>query len=160
MFSVSIKRETIQEVKDFLTGERKENPEEKWIITDNPKLKIIDEDIFNKVKKIKLSRVNMFNLTGKRKSDKHIFSKLIKCSCCGYSFGRQVRTYQNTYIKWVCSGRNKNGTGSCTNKTVIDESANNFDTIIFSAGKIGYQVQVSLEDLAKVIRFELWDISE
>ena len=45
-------------------------------------------------------------------------------------------------------------------KTVVDEAAKNFDTIIFSAGKIGYQVQVSLEDLAKVIRFEVADISE
>ena len=45
-------------------------------------------------------------------------------------------------------------------KTVIDEAAKNFDTIIFSAGKIGYQVQLSLADLERVIRFELGDISE
>lgn len=44
-------------------------------------------------------------------------------------------------------------------KTVIDESAGNFNTIIFSAGKIGYQVEVSLNELEKVIRFELNDIS-
>ena len=43
-------------------------------------------------------------------------------------------------------------------KTVIDISAKNFDTIIFSAGKIGYQVELSLEDLGKVIEFELFDI--
>lgn len=39
--------------------------------------------------------------------------------------------------------------------TTIDESAKNFETIIFSAGKIGYQVEMSLESLGKVIRFEL-----
>lgn len=44
-------------------------------------------------------------------------------------------------------------------KTVIDESANDFETIIFSAGKIGYQVEVSLSDLQKVIRFELGQIT-
>ena len=43
-------------------------------------------------------------------------------------------------------------------RTVNDESAKNFDMIIFSAGKIGYQVEVSLEDLKKVIKFELHDI--
>lgn len=43
-------------------------------------------------------------------------------------------------------------------KTVIDLSAQNFDTIIFSAGKIGYQVEVSLDDLKKIIDFELCDI--
>ena len=38
-------------------------------------------------------------------------------------------------------------------KTVIDISAEKYETIIFSAGKIGYQVEMSLEDLSKVIRF-------
>lgn len=42
--------------------------------------------------------------------------------------------------------------------TTIDKSAQNFDTIIFSAGKIGYQVEVSLEDLSKVIRFKLEEL--
>lgn len=36
--------------------------------------------------------------------------------------------------------------------TVIDETAKNFDTIIFSAGKIGYQVEVKNSDLEKVIK--------
>lgn len=43
-------------------------------------------------------------------------------------------------------------------KTVIDESAKNFNMIIFSAGKIGYQVEISLADLKKVIDFELSNI--
>jgi Cys-tRNA(Pro)/Cys-tRNA(Cys) deacylase len=42
--------------------------------------------------------------------------------------------------------------------TTIDESATKFETIIFSAGKIGYQVEVSVEQLKKVIRFSLADI--
>jgi len=44
--------------------------------------------------------------------------------------------------------------------TTIDETAKEWDTIIFSAGKIGYQVEVSLENLEKVIRFELKDICD
>lgn len=43
-------------------------------------------------------------------------------------------------------------------KTIIDISAKEFDTIIFSGGKIGYQVEASLEDLQKVIDFILEDI--
>ena len=43
-------------------------------------------------------------------------------------------------------------------KTVIDSSAKNFDMIIFSAGKIGYQVELSLVDLKKIIDFDLYDI--
>lgn len=45
-----------------------------------------------------------------------------------------------------------------TFKTVIDKSATSFDTIIFSGGKIGYQVEVFISDLNKVITFELGDI--
>ena len=44
-------------------------------------------------------------------------------------------------------------------RTIIDISAKEFTTIIFSAGKIGYQVELSLEQLKKVINFDLPDIS-
>lgn len=43
--------------------------------------------------------------------------------------------------------------------TTIDCSAENFDTIFFSGGKIGFQVELSLNDLKKVIKFQLKDIS-
>ena len=39
--------------------------------------------------------------------------------------------------------------------TTFDSSCNNFDTIIFSAGKIGYQVQVKVSDLESVIRLQV-----
>ncbi len=42
--------------------------------------------------------------------------------------------------------------------TVIHLSAESFASIIFSAGKIGYQVQVSLTDLQKVVPFQVADI--
>ena len=42
--------------------------------------------------------------------------------------------------------------------TVIDSSAQNFDTIIFSAGRIGYQVQVAVSDLAKIISLSFADV--
>lgn len=43
-------------------------------------------------------------------------------------------------------------------RTVIHISASEFEKIIFSAGKIGYQVEVSLDDLKKIIKFDLFDI--
>ncbi|WP_196000234.1 Cys-tRNA(Pro) deacylase [Clostridium sp. 1001271B_151109_B4] len=43
-------------------------------------------------------------------------------------------------------------------KTVIDISAEDYDAIIFSAGKIGYQVEMSLSELSKVIRFTTAEI--
>ena len=43
-------------------------------------------------------------------------------------------------------------------RTVIDISAKVFDTILFSGGKIGYQIETSLDELKKIIRFEHADI--
>lgn len=43
-------------------------------------------------------------------------------------------------------------------KTVIHDSADSFDTIIFSAGKIGYQVEVAPTELKKVIPFEYAEV--
>ena len=45
-------------------------------------------------------------------------------------------------------------------KTVIDSSAEEWSTIIFSAGKIGYQVEVAPADLKKVIPYEFGDITQ
>lgn len=45
-------------------------------------------------------------------------------------------------------------------RTVIDASAGGLDTIIFSGGKIGYQVETSLDELKKALGFELEDIQE
>ncbi len=44
-------------------------------------------------------------------------------------------------------------------KTVIDSSATEFNTIIFSGGKIGFQVEVALDDLNRVIRYELGTVA-
>lgn len=44
--------------------------------------------------------------------------------------------------------------------TTFDRSAGEFDKIIFSGGKIGYQVELSLEDLKRVIPFRVDDIAE
>ena len=43
--------------------------------------------------------------------------------------------------------------------TVIDSSALDFDTIIFSAGKIGYQVELSPDNLKKVINYSAAEIT-
>ena len=43
-------------------------------------------------------------------------------------------------------------------RTAIHQSAAEFDTILFSGGKIGYQIELSLENLKKVIPFQLADL--
>jgi len=43
-------------------------------------------------------------------------------------------------------------------KTFVHETAKNFDTIFFSAGKVGYQVEVKPGDLEKVIPITYADV--
>ena len=45
-------------------------------------------------------------------------------------------------------------------ETVIHVTAETFDTILFSGGKIGYQVELSLDNLRKVIPRKTADIAE
>ena len=42
--------------------------------------------------------------------------------------------------------------------TFIHETAENFDTILFSGGRIGFQIELPLTDLKKVIKIEAADI--
>ena len=44
-------------------------------------------------------------------------------------------------------------------RTFFDETAMLFDTIFFSAGKIGYQVEMSPSDIDKIIPFEYKDLT-
>lgn len=43
--------------------------------------------------------------------------------------------------------------------TTFQKEAEEYDTIMFSAGKIGYQVEMNLKDLAKVIPYKTGDIT-
>ena len=43
--------------------------------------------------------------------------------------------------------------------TVIDQSAAAFDTIFFSGGRIGFQIETSLEELKKVLSFRMEDVA-
>ena len=110
-----------QEVVDFLTGQRSEKDETEWLVMERPDLRIVDDETFEKAQEILYSRHKSFNMTHERQSNKHLFSTIIKCKECGWSFRRTVRTYKNTYVKWVCSGHNGRGADSCPNAVSIDE---------------------------------------
>lgn len=110
-----------QEVADFLTGQRANKDETEWMVVERPELRIIDDKTFEKAQEILHSRHSAFNMTRERHSNKHLFSTLIKCKECGWSFRRTVRKYKNTYIRWVCSGHNGRGADSCPNAVTVDE---------------------------------------
>lgn len=112
------------EVTDFITGTRKDLPEEEWITVQKPEMRIISDELFNRAQDILAKRSNEFKLNNKREKTEYVFSTLIYCKHCGYSFRRIRRKYTTDgkeYIRWVCSGRNSMGVNHCPNTTVIDE---------------------------------------
>lgn len=112
------------EVTDFITGTRKDLPEEEWIVVEKPEMRIISDELFNRAQEILAQRSNEFKLNNKREKTEYVFSTLIYCKHCGYSFRRIRRKYTEDgkeYIRWVCSGRNSMGVNHCPNTTVIDE---------------------------------------
>ena len=110
-----------EEIADFLTGQRKEKDESEWLVTIRPELRIIEDETFDKAQEILKGRHDSFKLTHERQSNKYLFSTLIKCKDCGWSFRRTVRQYKNTYVRWVCSGHNGRGADSCPNAVTVDE---------------------------------------
>jgi DNA invertase Pin-like site-specific DNA recombinase/uncharacterized small protein (DUF1192 family) len=137
-----------QEVADFLTGKRTDKDETEWYITERPDLCIIEPETFELTQQIMKSRGQMFKLNNERQSNKYLFSTVIKCKDCGWSFRRNVRTYKNTYVRWVCSNRNGKGADNCPNAVTIDEnelinSLQNYFTEIISQKKNAMQYIIS-----------------
>nr|WP_325220677.1 recombinase family protein [uncultured Oscillibacter sp.] len=111
-----------QEIRDFLTSARADRPEDEWLITDRPELRIVSDEQFRLAAEIRAGRNQMFHQEHKRQSSKYLFSTLIQCKECGWSFRRTSRTYQNTYVRWVCSKRNGQGTAHCENASSVEEN--------------------------------------
>ncbi len=111
-----------QEIADFLTGRRAEKDESEWMVVDKPGLRIIEPETFERAQQVMKSRGRAFKVDKERQSNKYLFSTLIKCKECGWSFRRIVRTYKNTYVRWVCSGHNGHGADNCPNAVTLDEN--------------------------------------
>ncbi|MDR3288611.1 MAG: recombinase family protein [Peptococcaceae bacterium] len=110
-----------EEVTDFLTGKREEKDATEWFVTERPDLRIIEPEQYEQAQRILQARGQIFKVDRVRQSNKHLFSTLIKCKECGWSFRRFERKYKNTYVRWICSGRNGKGAASCPNTTGVGE---------------------------------------
>ena len=95
---------------------------EEWIVTERPDLAIVEESLFYRAQDILHGRYDSFKINRTRQSNRHTFSNLLKCECCGYSFRKaQLRTKTPKH-EWICSNRNYNGVEACPNVTKVDEA--------------------------------------
>ena len=111
------------EVVDFLTGQRREIPEEEQIVVLNENLRIIPDYLYYQAQKIMTENTDRYlePLLKAGNSSKYLYSTLIKCEHCGYSFFRENRLYKNQYIRWKCSGKKTLGSKYCDNMIAVDE---------------------------------------
>lgn len=110
-----------EEVSDFLTGQRKVKEKDAWMVTQRPELRIVEPALFEQARQLMKERGARFKTERSRQSNQHLFSTLIRCKECGWSFRRITRTYQNTYVRWGCSCRNGRGSECCPNSFTIGE---------------------------------------
>ena len=60
---------------------------------------MIEDEVFEKAQEILRGRNDAFNLNHERQSNKYLFSTLIKCKECGWSFPKNSPYLQ----KYVCA---------------------------------------------------------
>ena len=110
------------EIKDFITKERIITDESEWYEVEKPELRIIDLELWQQAQEVNKTNNDKVEQLHKKRSNKHLFSSLITCPVCGYSFRRfTAQRLQYKKIWWSCSGRNHHGANFCTNKTTIPE---------------------------------------
>ena len=95
------------------------NPEELWIVTEDENLRIIDQDLWDRVKKrqaeARTVRDLQFAKTGNplsgAKRPQHLLSGLVVCGACGSNF-------VSAGGRWRCKSANQ---GSCDNKSITGD---------------------------------------
>lgn len=113
------------EVKDYLSGKQVRLPAEENLHHDRPELAVVSKDTWERAQEILSLRRKKYDsgepFRGARFSNKHVFSTLIKCGCCGSSFVRKTYTYVNTRVYWKCRVNDQQTKTACPNTVKIDE---------------------------------------
>ncbi len=114
-------------LKDPDTGKRiaRLNPESEWIRTEVPELRIVGQELWDKVRarQQKLSYNTRKGQFWANQRPRNLFSYLLKCGCCGGGYSKISSTH------YGCStARNK---GTCTNRLSIKQEV--LETAILNA---------------------------
>ena len=92
------------------------NPESEWIRKEVSELRIVDTETWEKAKarqrRARISKRGFWE----HQRPRHLFSKLLKCGCCGGGVAKIGRAH------YGCSAARNKGSAVCTNRRVIDQS--------------------------------------
>ncbi|MBU2994107.1 recombinase family protein, partial [Octadecabacter sp. B2R22] len=106
--------------KDPDTGKRvsRLNPEDEWVKSDVPELRIIEQTLWDaaKARQGALKTKNTGDNIWDRRRPRTLFSGLLKCSCCGGGFSKVSQT------QFGCSTARNKGKALCTNRLTISQT--------------------------------------
>jgi site-specific DNA recombinase len=109
-------------LKDPDTGKRvsRLNPEAEWVVQEVPDLRIVHQDVWDKVKARQQTLAYETsergqNALNERRRPKHLFAGLVKCGCCGGGY-----TMISKDLLGCATSRNK---GTCDNRQNIRRDA-------------------------------------
>ena len=111
------------EIKDCLEGKQVRLPDEENFHHYRPEWAIVSKEAFDRVQILLNERKEKYVSTPQesRRSEKHIFSTLIKCKHCGRSFFQKHYTYVNTRYYWKCQTNDQYTAEKCDNRITITE---------------------------------------
>lgn len=97
------------------TGKRVEriNSSDQWVITEVPELRIVEQELWDKVKARQEVLAKKFTAQAKRRP-KQLLSFLLKCGCCGGGYSKVSAT------RYGCTNARKRG--SCDNRLTIAQT--------------------------------------
>ncbi len=144
-----------QRVDDFLTGSRVDVSPDEWIVTENPGLRIISDELFLQAQQTYADTRKQYPHPHTHQVGAYQFSGLIRCKCCGYHFTRYQRTYKNTYVRWCCANKNLPGGQACPNRTrlkeeELEQGIRNYLSVLLSEQKELQQIMA--EEFERVIQ--------
>ena len=101
------------------------NDESKWIRADVTHLRIIEDELWNRVKSMQRELDEKSPTSAGKQRPKRLFSFLLTCGCCGGGFAMVGRTQAG------CSNARLKGPAVCTNRLCISEMR--LEEIVFGA---------------------------
>ncbi|MEM6550447.1 MAG: recombinase family protein [Pseudomonadota bacterium] len=89
------------------------NPESEWVRVDMPELRIIDQDVWDKVKARQSETRRKTTHFGQARRPTYLLSHLLKCGCCGGGVAKKSATH------YACSAAYEKGGSVCDNRRSI-----------------------------------------
>jgi site-specific DNA recombinase len=104
----------IRSAADSRTRRYVENPQSEWIVHDEPNLRIVNQELFDKVQRRFAERAKLFR-PGSGGKAKYLLSGLLRCAECGGAYVISA----HSPVRYGCATYRQAGPAACTNRLQV-----------------------------------------